>query len=343
MSPTFSPIRASSAYRTLNRPSAKAIHYALRIRGSLWTWAARGVPYLIASIVGMSGLAVVLRVGIDRGASPIALNTAFRVSAGLVTLAVAMPVLDWARLPELAGEAGGLGLIAAAGFWTSGFAAINAVKHGHLGISWTILRCAMLVPALASLLYWQEVPLVPVSGLLVLRLGGIAAATLAIVLSGYDRIQRDRSQQDPRASRGSVRVWLFWVALAFVAQAVWETSVVASRQLPDEASRTFFTTTVFVAAGAVALGFNILTRMPFSKTALCWGGLAGLCSLLGSGARVWATRDLGGLVVFPVTAITVLFFVQLASVGIWRERMGRWGIAGFAAAVGGVVLLSLRT
>jgi len=129
---------------------------------------------------------------------------------------------------------------------------------------------------------------------------------------------------------------------AYASQAVWETSVVASRQLPDDACRVVFVTIVFVTAGVFSAVFTLLTRVRLRGADVRFGLLAGACSVVGSGARVWATRDLGGLVVIPVTAVTVTFLVQAASYTVWRERMGRWGLAGFIAAVAGVLLLSLK-
>ena len=106
---------------------------------------------LIVSIAGLTTLALALRLGVSRGASPAGLNAVFRWCAPFLWLAVTWTSLDWSRGADLAfSKAGLLGLAAGLAFASSGFSVIKAVQYGHLGISWTVLRCAMLMPALVS-------------------------------------------------------------------------------------------------------------------------------------------------------------------------------------------------
>ena len=296
--------------------------------------------YLVTSILALIGLALFVRLGVGRGASPMGLNAVFRGSAGIAALFISAAVLNWSRMGEAFRHTAPLACVAVACFWCAGYTAIKAVHTGHLGISWTIHRCSMLMPAVASLLIWQEVPLSPVTPTLISRVVGIAATVTAVVLLGYDRSRAPAPGQD--GARAQDRTWFLWISASFVCQGSWAICVVATRHLPNDDCRALFLTMVFVGAFLLSVPAVAATRTRLGRKELTYGALAGLCSLIGSGARVWATRDLGGLVVFPVSTVSVVLCVQLAGMTIWRERMGRWGVVGVVTALVGVILLSLR-
>ncbi len=298
--------------------------------------------YLILSIVFMSALAVALRLGVAKGASPLGLNAVFRATAGVVMLVVMASTVDASRFAEVWVVAGRIGLTAGLFYWLAGFAVIKAVQLGHLGVSWTVLRCSMVLPTLASLLYWREVPLWPVSGTLILRLLGIVLTTSAVVALGFDRagqVSRPGASGD-RSRTG--RAWLLWMAAAFLGQGAWEISIRATRSFPDDQTRMLFVTLVFAFASLFTLPLMGIFKARVGRTELRYGLLAGVLGLLASALRVWAIRDVDGIIVFPTTTITVILLVQLASRTIWRERVGRLGLGGFALAFAGILLLTLR-
>ncbi|MCP4644333.1 MAG: hypothetical protein GY851_28075 [bacterium] len=295
--------------------------------------------YLMISIAGLAGLAVCLRAGVGRGASPLGMYTVFRGVAVVILLVGSASAISMREIPDLISQTWVLCLIGAPSAWFAGFAATKAVQHGHLGISWTVLRCAMLVPTLASLLVWREMPLYPIHLTLVMRIGGVAATTTALLLMGYDRA---RAPSDKPAGAGSRWVWVGWMAVAYVSQGTFETCVVVTRYLPSHEGRAFFLTVSFGAAFLCSIPLVALTGARIARREWTWGLLAGVCSVAGSAGRMWAVHVMGGLIVFPVTTVAVVFLVQFAGIALWRERMGRWGIVGFVAAVAGVLLLSLQ-
>jgi uncharacterized membrane protein len=306
--------------------------------------------YLLASILLMSALAVSLRWAVGRGADPHGLNAAYRVTGGLITLAVALPALDWSRLAEFWRLAGTGAMIAAVFYWLTGLASIKAIELGSLGVSWAVIRCSMIIPGLASLFFWHEVPLSPLSLTLGARvLGMVAVAGALFLLSGGQgrgaaaatllTVGRGGSGAPTRAQR---RGWLLWLGTAFVGQGAWEVCLRATRSYPDNQARSFFLLITFSLAMVLAGVSSAAARVRLGRREVLYGLLAGACALAASSLRVWALRDVDGIIVFPATTIGVVMLVQLAGFGFWRERPGRRALAGLALALGGMVLLTVR-
>ncbi|MBN2311906.1 MAG: hypothetical protein JXR94_23200 [Candidatus Hydrogenedentes bacterium] len=301
------------------------------------------MAYLILSIVFMALLGVIFRLGVSRGADPLGMNLGLRAVPALfmgVALVKAMPP---GGLGAAWAVAGPMALVAGVFFWLSGVASLKAVNAGHLGVSWAVLRCSMVVPALASLFYWREVPLWPVSTLLVLRILGIAVTAGAVVFLSADRARSRRTETPGQPTQdGKPKAWLFWIAAAFLAQGAWEIALRATRSFPDNESRLLFITVVFAFASLITLPVMIAAKAPLGRKELQYGLLAGICAVFASGLRVWALRDLDGIIVFPATTISVTLLVQMAGSIVWHERIGGLGKAGFAAAIAGILLLTLH-
>ncbi len=298
--------------------------------------------YLIISIIFMSLLPVFFRMGTRAGAGALGINAVFRATAAAIMLAVAMFTTDTSRLREVWSLAGWTGVIGAVLFGLAGFASIKAVQLGHLGASWTILRCSMIIPTLASLLYWREVPLLPVSATLLMRLAGIAVATSAVIMLGIDRAKKSGSATPADPGRKGSKAWYFWVLAAMLGQGGWEVVLRSTRALPDDSSRMFFITMVFTGAFLITVPVMIAVKVRPGRKELLYGFLAGVCGLAASGSRVWAIRELDGIVVFPVTTVSVMILAQIIGAAAWGERVGKWGIIGFVLAVAGVLALTVR-
>ncbi len=298
--------------------------------------------YLIISIIFMVLLAVVTRIGTRSGAGPLGMNAVFRGTAGVIMLVVAISTTDSSSIEQVWRLTGWSGLIAAMFFFWAGFAAIKAVQLGHLSISWTVLRCSMILPTLASLFYWHEVPLCPASRTLIMRLGGIAVVTLAVVLLGLDHARNKRALASGGSAKGGSKAWVLWLMAAFLGQGGWEIMLRSTRTLPDDQSRFFFVTIVFMGAFLITLPVMVAVKAKLGRKELFYGSMLGVCGLLASGSRVWALRDIDGIIVFPVTTVSVMILVQIAGAAIWREKVGKWGLVGFAAAVIGVLALTIR-
>jgi len=298
--------------------------------------------YFVLSVTAMTLLAVLFRAAMVKGGTPIGFNVIFRTSTALFWGVGAWVTLDGFRLEAFLTPAGLLGAVALAAFIMSGVSAAKAVQLGPLGVSWTIMRCSMVLATFASLFYWREVtPATPVR--FVARLAGVAVAVAAIILFGMDHSRRYQRPGGASGARRHLKAWFLWIAVALLAQGGWETCLRATREVcADDRARMVFLTVVFLGAGAVAVPFAPLKRTRPNRCDLLYGCLAGLAGAVGSGMRPWAIRDLGGAFVFPATAIIVTLGVQVAARVIWKERFGRLGIAATAMTIIGILLLTIR-
>jgi len=297
--------------------------------------------YLAASILAMGGLAVVLRLAMGQSADAVGVNAVYRGTAAVIVVVVAAASVDWPTFHDLLALTGPRAALGSLLFFLTGLAGVKAVQLGHLGITWTVLRCSMILPVLASILVWREVPLHPISSLLLIRLAGIALVLAAIALMGADHMRRETGSRRSASAGSRPWAWLAWLTLAFMAQGAWEIALRATRSLPSDQTRVFFMAIVIAGAFCFSLPAVGIARARLGRRELLYGGLAGLLSLLASGCRIWALRDLDGILVFPVTTIGTVLLVQALSMAIWQEKTGTAGWLGFAFAVVGVLLLAL--
>jgi len=292
--------------------------------------------YLILSITAMSALACVFRMAASAGVNPAGYNAWFRIWGGVIMVAVSAGAVDWSQAGSLFRAAGPLSMVAAVFFWAGGYSALKIVVYGPLGVSWAVLRCSMIVGTLASIFWWREVtPETPL--LFAARLGGVALIVLAVIF--LTRQHADRPER-PLATWDRPK-WIFWLCVTFCSQGGWEVCLRATKDcLPDDKSRVFFLTLVFALAGLASLPLLRFPKVRSGRKEILCGLLAAAVSAVGSGLRPWAIRDLGGVIVFPATTISVMLLVQAASFVFWRERIHRvLGPLAFGAAIGGIALI----
>lgn len=289
------------------------------------------------SVFFLGALSALMRYSVRQGTDPLALNLTFR---GTVVVYMLVPLLFKGEpVAPLAREVAGdwLWVVTSLSFWVAGIGSIKSVQLGPLGASWTILRCSMLVPVTVSILYLRELPLSPVSGLLVARLSGVALGLCTAALYGYSY---HRSQGDSGLRPGDKRRWMLWAGTTFAAQGAWETCLLGARGLTQDASY-FFLFLVFAGCFLLTIPLLAARRIRVRFQEVKYGALLGVCAMLGTTLRLDAIRSLGGTVVFPTTTVTGILFAQAAGRWIWRERLPNAGL-GLAMGVAAVLLLTLR-
>lgn len=291
--------------------------------------------FLLVSIAFISLTALVFRWSADRGADPLGVNAVFRVFGGVVALTVLLPGLSLAVFRELPAAVWGWSLAGGVFYWLAGYANLRASGLGHLGITWTVSRSAMVLPSLASMVIWQEISLSLTTPQLWLGLAGLLLTLVALVAFGLDRM---RKQADAVAAKPG---WGLWLVLSFLLQGSWELTLRASGAFPQEEWRGSYICIVFLLAMVLSLGALAWRGQRPGRLEWGFGLLAGIGTVVGTGIRPWALRDLPGLLVFPATAVGVILLTQAASALIWKDRLGRWGYLGVAAAMVGVVVLGL--
>lgn len=289
--------------------------------------------YLTISIIFMASMALTFRAAADKGVPSMGLNAVFRIVAGAISL-VALIATGGPAAPLEPGLVMPM-ILGALFYWLSGLAAIQAVRTGHLGMTWTVTRCSTALPTVVSLLWWREIEAMT-SAALAWAVVGLCAIFGAIVMLGIDRVR-----QGPGDPRPVTWTWTLWLAMAFLCQGSWEVTLRAAGEFDDHASKLLFMQGVFIGSGLLSVASVVAMRLRLGRNEWFYGAVASMGALIGSGLRPWAINDLGGVIVFPITAVAVLLIVQLASSLIWGEPLGRWGYAGLAAAMLGVALVSV--
>ncbi|MDA0746236.1 MAG: hypothetical protein O2954_06940 [bacterium] len=287
------------------------------------------MDYLVVSILFMGLLSLFMRYSLGRGADPLSLNFVFR---GAVALFLLLPHLD--NLTNLLArwEASALlTTVAALSFWLSGLASLKAVQLGPLGASWTILRCAMVLPVLASILYWGELSSSASTLYAALRLGGVVLAFATVIFYGL----ASRGRRPGVTSRNG---WTAWMAAAFLSQGIWEICLRATADFHHNESRALFLLGVFAFSSLFTLPVMLWTRTRLRTLEIGYGFLLGGCALLGTGTRVLALRDVPGTIVFPLTTISVIFITQAAGRFLWGEKIRHGGIGLIMGLVAALLL-----
>ncbi len=174
---------------------------------------------LIISILFLTATALCLADGTRRGFNVLTLNLIFRMTSGILGLVVLLSWVPLKEMPAAWSQVGGAAIAGGLCFWLSGLAAIQAVRTGHLGVTWTAKRCAMVFPTLASIIIWNEIPLWPISRLLVFRLSGIVLIVTVAVLLAIDRLHPHPDDQSKSASPAWV-AWLVTCVLTYGAYGI---------------------------------------------------------------------------------------------------------------------------
>jgi hypothetical protein len=290
--------------------------------------------YLLISIAGLGALGILMRYSVTRGARALPLNFVFR---GVVALVMGLFLWGQTGLSNagtFVWPAPWLLSAASVAFWVSGISAIKAVQHGPLGVTWTILRCSMVLPVAASILLWDEFAYPGSAHLVAIRGLGIALGLGTVLFYGL-MLQRQRGS-------GSVadRAWAPWMVLAFLSQGAWEVCLRATRDLADGPSRSLFLIVVFGASAILTVPLMWITGARLRRLELKLGAILGLSALVGSGFRIAALSTVDGTILFPLTTVAVILIAQGAGRLFWRERL-EYGWIGLAIGSAAALLLTM--
>ncbi|MDO9541858.1 MAG: EamA family transporter [Kiritimatiellia bacterium] len=300
--------------------------------------------YLILSILFLSLLPVTMRIGLEQGGKPEGMNVFYRIIPGIMALTMIFfrdHPIEFVCL-AVKSEAFFYGLVGTFFFWLGGYAGIKTVSYGPLGISWTIMRLSMLLPTLASVLYWHEIPLIGINGLAGIRGLGVIFASLAAILFGIDHVNSHKNRDVSKIPHNNFRVWIYWLAASFLLRGCWEIVLRASGSFDGDDAKSIFMGTVFIGAMLLSLPGLVILKKRINRKDIVFGLLLGICSLAGQGIRPWVLKYVGGIIVFPATSIFVSLLVLVFGYLFWREKIGRIGFVGIGATIVGILLLSVK-
>ena len=253
-----------------------------------------------------------------------------RVSVALVNYcaaAVLMFVLWITRgAPPTSGITVACGIYAGVTWVVSLILMMFAIRVIGLAISAAIVRIAVVLPVLLSVLVWSEMPGA-------LQVTGICLAAAAIFLLSLKVVRKEKGFHWPHV----LLVLGVWTA-AGAAQLA--SKLFAELCPPRE--KDGYLVVLFLVAFAVTWIWLKFTRRSVGKEDLGFGLGVGVPNALSGFFLVSALHVLPGIVVFPTTAAAGVLLTATLGVLLWKEKLGTRGVLGIAAAVAALVLVNLK-
>lgn len=282
-------------------------------------WGGHGV---LNSIMARSGM---------RFIPMMALNTLIG-SAGAIVLFVRFDALRAvlqgadARLALFA-----LIMLTGGGLAGAGFLVVQrAMREGHQAVVWTVAQSAMLIPFVAAIVFWNEIPR---------WLGAIGAGLLVCGLIGFGR-SKSTHHEDPRTGKRAVAWAMLACGLFGVSQTL--VSIPSHQHWADPAH---LRTPLYVMGQILIYVPLAIGARAFPQRGEALIGLIYATLTVVSLAILYATLDrLAAMdrsgIAFPTTVGTCVCTMALYSLLVLREKTSTWVLAALATSVAGIALLA---
>ena len=278
--------------------------------------------WLLPAAICSIAIALILKQSETGGRDRLLLVGANYITASLLAFLFVLPKL---KVPN--GTTIVLGAVTGIDY-VLGFLVLAAgIARGPLAVPVTVMRLSVAVPIVVSIALWAERP----GGL---QWAGLVLGATAILLFGYS-LSGGRGR---RKEGGSY--WTLIVGL-FVLMGVGDVLLKAFRELSPDSDRMIFTCLLFMTAGLFTWLLIGARRVPFDRRTFLLGLLLGVPNLFSTVFTLLALRSVPASITFPFINLTVIAGSALLAFFIWRERLGRLGIAGLALAAAALVLLPL--
>ena len=268
-------------------------------------------------------IAVILKVNEVRGGNRVLLAASnYIVASGLSLLMLGSSIPKPDSVTIVIGAVTGVNFVL-------GFLLLMAgIARGPLAIPVTVMRLSVALPIAVSIFLWREQP-GPAQWV------GIIIGGLAIGLFGWSLSDRSSERETHRS------YWFFIVAL-FLVMGISDLLLKAFRELAADGQRLLFTWILFSVAAVFSWIVVWTRRIPFERGTFLLGLLLGAPNLFSTVFMLMALRDVPASIAFPFVNLTVILGSTLLGFIVWRERLGRWSIAGLVLAAIALVLLPLQ-
>ncbi len=202
----------------------------------------------------------------------------------------------------------------------------TSMSISGMAIATAILRLSVVIPVLASIIAWGEVPTT-------YQVAGIVACIVSLPLIGL----RQSHDPEPITSR-----FVYLMILLFVGMGIANTSSKAfvEAQVPDVQ-----TTYIGVLFGVAAVGGLLCFVSPTWRrnlTGVRDGVVLGLVNVVSIVSYLVALEELAGVVVFPIQAAAGLLLNTIFAVLVWNERFSNRTIVGMGVALLGLVFVNVE-
>ncbi|MDP6038898.1 MAG: hypothetical protein QGG64_10135 [Candidatus Latescibacteria bacterium] len=184
-----------------------------------------------------------------------------------------------------------------------------------MAIGTAILRLSVVIPVLASVFYWGEVPSI-------FQVLGIGACLVALPLI-CTRAEGQAVSQTRLGIRGVLSIGLLFVGMGIASIA---SKAFIEADVPD--AHTTFMGVLYGVAGLGAFVSFILPTWRESWSGLGDGVKLAFVNVLGILTFLVALDEVAGVIAFPVQAVGGLLLNTLFAAWVWRERFVRRTLVG---------------
>lgn len=205
----------------------------------------------------------------------------------------------------------------------------SAMDVSGMAITTAILRLAVVIPVVASVVVWEEIPNS-------FQIGGIVACLVALPLIGL-RQKTETAARDPITPQV-----LMIVTLLFVGMGIANLSSKAFVESGVTDVATTFVGVLFGVAGVCGLFAFLSPQWRNDLSGTAYGVRLGVINVGSIVSHVVALEQVPGVIAFPVIAAGGMLLNTLFAAWVWEERFVRKTIAGMVIAVVGLVLVNIE-
>jgi len=198
----------------------------------------------------------------------------------------------------------------------------RAIRYGSMGISWMIVGLSFIIPTLASILFWGEMPN-PV------QMVGIMLLLFSVVtVANVEMSQLSRPW-----------VWATWIGLTFVSSGIGGTVFKLFEEQGTGLHRPLFQFSMYSCALLLNVPWSLRGGHTPTRKEICLGTVRGLASVLANSSYLAAVHGLVGFLVFPIYNAAGILLNTLASAKLWGERTSTRSALGIVLAIVGIACL----
>lgn len=277
--------------------------------------------YLVLSVLSSVMIAVVIRLNESRNLDRYGVMLVNYLAATGLSAAMTGTAHLATDLPGLLPLGIATSLLFVGGFLVY----MKAVRKLGLAVPVTVMRLAVVIPVLGSLLFYSE----RVSGLQVLGLL-LAALSISLFSAGSERGR-------PAGEKGA---WLL-LLLVFLLMGSGEMSLKVFRESFPPALTSRFILVVFGVSSLLTLALVAVRRTRVDRNVVLGGVALGIANFLSATFILKVLQVYPGAIAFPLNSIGVIGLATLAGYFFWHEKLSRNAKIAMAAAVGAVFLLNV--
>jgi len=277
--------------------------------------------YLLCSVIFASWWGLSYKIASWRKCDLIAVNNITYLSAVLFIgfYLLLAQAFNFSLIVAMVGLIGGIALFSAV------LSFFYVAKQGEVGIPWTVVNLSVVIPIIASIFFWQEIP--------------NEWQIIGLILAFFSLILLGSSKPNPRVIS---KTWLFLIIVSFFSSGLSAVTFKMIHELGlDEYKGIYMLFYYSSALFLITAVSGVKKRVPHRKEFLIGCGM-GLAGVLGSLFFLLALERLSGLIAFPVRSAGKLVLTVFLLCWIWKEKLKKKEIAGIVIAVLSIIFINIK-